>query len=59
MDESFAGQPRQNATRKPPPPPQKMVDDIYDDRILTEPNHILSSIQEQTNYWALSALIKI
>jgi hypothetical protein len=45
---------------QPPEPKQqqtaKVIDDVYDPRILSDPTHKLSSLQKQLNYWHLSLL---
>jgi hypothetical protein len=34
----------------------KVIDDVYDPRILSDPCHILNSLQTQLNYWKISSL---
>ena len=36
-----------------------VIDDIYDSRILTKPDHVLSSIQTNINYYNLINEFKI
>jgi hypothetical protein len=34
----------------------KVIDDVYDPRILSDPHHKLNSLKVQLNYWKLSLL---
>lgn len=47
------------STRTKSPPPSKLMDDIYDVKLLTDPNHQLSSIKVNLNYSSLMGLLPL
>lgn len=46
----------EESEREKSPPPGKLVDDINDTDLLTDPLHQLESTKDHMDYWALTAL---